>query len=252
MLMQRSRDLKVKALLTGLGCGVLLVSMAKASSEKESASQMVDSGTFTILVKGQPVASENFSVQQKSGASTIKSQIKESGGASQDSELQLTPTGEIIRYEWHELNPGKAQLVLVPNDQFLKETTIATPGDKPAELPFLLPASTAVLDNNFFVHRQVLAWRYLSQNCKPLAGKMQCAITPADFGAVVPQDHSSMRVTLELKGKESVAVHGTQRELMRVNLKTDTGEWSMWLDDGDHFKLIRISIAADNTEVVRD
>jgi hypothetical protein len=230
----------------------MLVSLAVASSEKEAPGQTVDSGTFTILVKGQPVASENFSVQQKAGASIIKSQIKEPGGASQESELQLTAVGEIIRYEWHETSPGKGQLVLVPNDQFLKETTTANPGDKPAELPFLLPASTAVLDNNFFVHRQVLAWRYLAQNCKPLNGKMQCATAPADFGAVVPQDHSSMRVTLELKGKESVGVHGTQRELMRVNLKSDTGDWSMWLDDGDHFKLIRILIAADNTEVVRD
>jgi hypothetical protein len=37
-----------------------------------------------------------------------------------------------------------------------------------------------------------------------------------------------------------------------VNLKSDTGDWSMWLDDLDHFKLIRILIAADSTEVVRD
>jgi len=246
--------LKLKAFIAGIGCGVLMVSLAGASSgkEKEAASQMVDSGTFTIMVKGQPVATENFSVQQKTGASTIKSEIKEPGGAAQNSELQLTATGELVRYEWHELSPGKSQLLLVPNDQFLKETTMANPGDKPAEVPFLLPSSTAVLDNNFFVHREVLAWRYLSSNCKPLAGKMQCATTPADFGAVVPQDHSSMRVTIELKGKETISIHGKQRELMRVNLKSDSGDWSLWVDDGDQFKLIRILIAADSTEVVRD
>jgi len=245
--------LKSKAFLTGLGCSLLLASLASAANKpKESLESMVDSGAFTILVKGQPVASETFTVQQKGGTSTIKSEMKASSGEAQNSELQMTSSGELVRYEWHELSPGKGQLLLVPNDQFLKETTTPNPGDKPAEMPFLLPSSTAVLDNNFFVHREVLAWRYLSSNCKPLAGKMQCATTPADFGAVVPQDHSSMRVSLELKGKETIPVHGTQRELMRVNLKSDTGDWSMWLDDSDHFKLIRILIAADNTEVVRD
>jgi hypothetical protein len=245
--------LKANALWLGLTCSVLVVSVAAASSDKEKdAAQAVDSGAFTILVKGQPVATESFSVQQRSSGSTIKSEIKDSAGTAQNSELQLTGTGELVRYEWHELNPGKSQLVLVPNDQFLKETTTNNPGDKPAEAPFLLPASTAVLDNNFFIHREVLAWRYLAANCKPLAGKMQCATTPADFGAIVPQDHSSMRVVLELKGKETVPVHGTQRELMRVNLKSDTGDWTMWLDDADHFKLVRILIAADSTEVLRD
>lgn len=245
--------MKAKVLWAGLGCAVLMVSIAAGSNkQKESADSTVDSGAFTILVKGEPVATETFSVQQKGGTSTTKSEIKEQGGAAQNSELQMTASGELVRYEWHETSPGKGQLLLVPNDQFLKETTTSNPGDKPAEVPFLLPASTAVLDNNFFVHREVLAWRYLSSNCKPLAGKMQCATTAADFGAVIPQDHSSMRVTLELKGKETIPVHGTQRELMRVNLKSDTGDWSMWLDDLDHFKLIRILIAADSTEVVRD
>ena len=245
--------MKANALWLGLSCSLLLVSLASASSDKEKdAAQAVDSGAFTILVKGQPVATESFSVQQRSSGSTIKSEIKDSAGTAQNSELQLTGTGELVRYEWHEVSPGKSQLVLVPNDQFLKETTTNNPGEKPAEAPFLLPASTAVLDNNFFIHREVLAWRYLAANCKPLADKMQCATTPADFGAIVPQDHSSMRVGLELKGKETVPVHGTQRELMRLNLKSDTGDWTMWLDDADHFKLVRILIAADSTEVVRD
>ena len=30
----------------------------------------------------------------------------------------------------------------------------------------------------------------------------------------------------------------------------DAGDWSMWLDD--QFKLVRILVASDNTEVVRD
>ena len=37
----------------------------------------------------------------------------------------------------------------------------ASGNGKPAEQPFLMPSTTAILDNNFFVHREVLAWRYL-------------------------------------------------------------------------------------------
>jgi hypothetical protein len=240
------------ALMVG-ACWMLWAAALTASGkDKDKADQMVDSGSFSVVVNGRTIATETFSVQQRPGGSTIKSEMKEASGATQNSELQLTAAGEVVRYEWREQSPGKSELLLVPNDQFLKESITNNPGDKPTEQPFLLPASTAVLDNNFFVHREVLAWRYLGSSCKTEAGKLQCATAPADFGAVIPQDRVSMRVTLELKGKEKLQVHGTQRELMRVNLKSDSGEWAMWLDDQDQFKLVRILIASDNTEIVRD
>ena len=245
--------MNVRTAMMVAGCWLLMTCMMNASGkEKEKADQTVDSGSFSVVSNGRVIATETFSVQQRSAGSIIKSEMKEVGGATQNSELQLTAAGEVVRYEWKEQSPGKSQLLLVPNDQFLKESITQNPGDKPTEQPFLLPASTAVLDNNFFVHREVLAWRYLGSNCKTVASKMQCATASADFGAVVPQDRASMRVTLELKGKEKVQIHGAERELMRVNLKSDSGEWAMWLDDNDQFKLIRILIPSDNTEIVRD
>lgn len=245
--------MKVRTVLIFLCClPMVMVAVPAGGKEKDPVGQMVDSGSFSVLVNGHSAATETFSVQQLSGGgSTIKSEMKEVGGASQTSELQLTAGGEIVRYEWREASPGKSQLVLVPNDQFLKETITTGPGGKSTDQPFLLPASTAVLDNNFFVHREVLAWRYLGTNCKSEGGKLQCSTASADFGAVVPQDQLSTRVSLELKGREKIQVHGAERELMRVNLKGDGGgEWALWLDD--QFKLVRIVIASQNTEVVRD
>ena len=61
-----------------------------------------------------------------------------------------------------------------------------------------------------------------------------------------------MHVRLELVGKEKIQVRGTDRELMRLNLKGDDFVWALWVDELDHFKLIRVAIPADNTEVVRD
>jgi len=84
----------------------------------------VDSGSFGVFINGRRVATETFSVRQPSaGSSTISSQLKdESGGAGQTSEMQITSTGALVRYEWHELSPGKSMLVVAPNNEFLLET----------------------------------------------------------------------------------------------------------------------------------
>lgn len=222
---------------------------------KEPASQPVDNGSFSVLVNGQKVASETFSVEQSTNGSTATSQLRDESSpdkASQSSKMQLTASGELIRYEWHESSPGKTQLEVVPNDQFLMERVTSNPGEKPAEQPFLLPASTVILDNNFFIHRELLTWRYLAQNCKQDSGKMQCIAGPISFGTIVPQDRTSMRVTLEPVGNEKVHIRGAERDLPRFNLKFEGGEWALWLDAADHYKLIKIAIPAEKTEVVRD
>ena len=61
-----------------------------------------------------------------------------------------------------------------------------------------------------------------------------------------------MSVTLEFIGREKVMLRGAERELNRIDLKSDSGDWSLWLDDQDnHFKLQRMT-SADKTEVIRD
>ena len=38
-----------------------------------------------------------------------------------------------------------------------------------------MPSTSAILDNNFFVHREVLAWRYLAiAPCKDENGHLKC------------------------------------------------------------------------------
>ena len=73
-----------------------------------------------------------------------------------------------------------------------------------------------------------------------------------EFGVLVPQDRTSMRVRLELAGREKVTIRGTERELLRLNLKGEAFAWTLWVDDKDQFKLMRVEIADDNTIVLRD
>jgi hypothetical protein len=139
-----------------------------------------------------------------------------------------------------------------PDNDFLEEKISATSSGKAAEQAFLLPSTSPILDNNFFIHREVLAWKYLNGICQPAGSDVKCKQEPADFGVLIPQDRFSMSVRLELVGKEKITIRGAERELMRLNLNGEDLQWNLWVDDRDHFKLIRVAIPADNTVVDRD
>ena len=237
------------AILAG---ATLLYAGDKKDKSKPVAGQKVDSGSFGVFVKGQRVITETFSVQQENDVSTVKSQLKEtgsSGSSGQKSELQMTGTGDLLRYQWSDSN---GSLEVTPNNDFLLEKITTASSAKPVEQPFLMPSTSAILDNNFFVHREVLAWRYLKTNCGNEGGEFRCKKEPLEFGVLVPQDRTSMRVRMELVGREKVTIRGTERELLRLNLLGENFAWSLWVDDKDQFKLMRVVIPDDNTEVVRD
>ena len=223
----------------------------KKDKQKPAVNMAVDSGSFGIFIKGRRVATETFTIGQQSGNSSIKSELKEAGGdsVSQKSDLEIGSTGDLLRYEWSQSSGGS--LSVFPNNDFLKEVITTSSSTKPAEQAFLLPTSSPILDNNFFVHREVLAWKYLAiAPCKDDGGHRHCE--PADFGALVPQDRTSMPIRMALEGKEKVTIRGTERELLRLSLHGEGFDWSLWVDENDHFKLIRVEIPADNTVVERD
>src|SRR5215469_1796560 len=228
---------------------------ANASDKKDQAksAKTIDSGSFGVFVKGQRVAAETFDIQQQNNTSSIKSQLKQVVGSdpvTQKSDLQISSSGELVSYNWSQSSGGS--LTVLPNNEFLIEKITTPSSSKPAEQPFLMPTTSVILDNNFFIHREVLIWRYLATNCKPENGSMKCKQEHGEFGVLVPQDQTSVRVRLELVGEEKVTIHGTERNLLRLNLKSDEFEWALWVDDRDQFKLMRVAIPADNSEVVRD
>jgi len=155
------------------------------------------------------------------------------------------------KYEWKEVSPGKARAVITPNDNLLVERSTNTPQDKEEEHPFLLPLSTSVLDDYFFIHREILVWKYLATGCRQDKGQVTCPQNQqVKFGAINPHQRSSLLVSMAFTGKEKTPVNGVERELNHFLLKSDAGDWSLWLDD--QFKLVRILVPGDNTEVVRD
>ncbi|HKU23145.1 MAG TPA: hypothetical protein VJQ50_19190 [Terriglobales bacterium] len=219
----------------------------------DSGRKVVDSGSFGIFRGGKRVATETFRIEQQPGGSTATFQLKMEDGSkepAQTSEMELSSTGALKRYEWHQLIPEKAEAIVTPNEPFLLERMVSAPNAKPIQQPFLVPPTTVILDNNFFAQRELLAWRYMADGCKPGAKGMECQLPPEKFGVLVPQGLTTITVTMESAGWEKVSIRGVERNLIRLNLKTDSGDWALWLDNT--YKLVRMVIAGQDTEVQRD
>jgi hypothetical protein len=247
------------ALALGTLCLLAASATAVAADKKDdkpvpAPTQMVDSGSFGVFMHGQRVATETFSIQQSGSGSSVVSRFKSDAGADkaeQTSEWQMGPGGELRKYEWKELIPGQSQAVVVASQDFLIERFKSGPQAKEQEQPFMLPATSSLLDDYFFVQREVLAWKYLATSCKQENGALQCPLKQrVPFGALNAHARSSVSVTIEFVGKEKVTIRGVEHELNRLDLNGESGNWALWFDD--QFKLQRILIASEYTEVVRD
>lgn len=234
--------------------GLLVFTTLSYAVPGHDAAEDVDSGKFAVLINGKRVATETFTIRQNSSGSEINSEFKSEGNgdtSDQSSELQLTTNGELKKYSWKEISPGKAHFTVSPNNDFLMERYSTGPDEKEAEQPFLLPNSTSMLDDYSFVQREVLAWRYFASGCRQDKGQLACPLHQKTmFGTINPHARSSAPVSLEFAGREQVALHGVEKELIRLNLKSDAGDWALWLDD--QLKLQRIVVPGENIEVIRD
>jgi len=222
--------------------------------EKEHEGKNVDSGAFGVFQNGHRVGTETFSIYQTSNGSVINSEFKTENTPPdvQTSEMQLTASGDVRRYEWKELSPEKGESVVLPNSDFLTQKWSTGPQEKEHEQPYLLPASTTILDDYFFVHREVLAWKFFGQACKQEKGQVpQCPLKQrVQFGTLNPHQHSSAPLSAEFLGREKLTLKNGQQELIRLELKNDAGTWQLWLDD--QFKVMRMAIVGENTVVDRD
>ncbi len=221
--------------------------------KEQSAGKTVDAGTFGIFINGQRVGSETFRIEQGRDKSVATAELKVEGAgqrADQTTQLELSPNGDLLRYEWKSVSPEKSQVIVEPSSEFLVEHVMPGGNDKPLDIPFLVPHSTLVLDDNSFVQREILLWRYLA-TCAPATGEKGCHLPKTDFGVLVPRQHVSMKVTLEYKGREKVQIRGSEQELDHFDLRYEDGTtWSLFIDQS--YKLMRIVIDADKTEIVRD
>lgn len=230
---------------------VLASCLPSWAASKKAAANVIDSGTFDILIGGKKVAVETFEITQQTESSLAKGTLKTEDGSkeSQSYELQMLPSGNLVKYAWSESGGSKGQSTIEPQNDFLVQHITSASLQKPVEQPYVLPPSTVVLDDYFFSHRELLLWRYLGTNCAKPTEK-GCPMPKTNFGAIVPRQRNSMSVSLEFKGREKLMLHGKEVELSRFLMHTESDDWSLWMDD--QYKLQRVVVDSDQTEVIRE
>lgn len=238
---------------------------AKGHPEQQADSGKVwDSGSFGVFINGQRVATEKFEIEQKEGSSLTISEFKMQRGkvkADQKAEMELGPSGNLLSYTWQATRPKKEETRVDIKDQLIVEHV--TPDDqKEVDIKHFLPASTVILDNNFFSQREVLLWHYLAM-CSRKSGDLECR--PATFAVLIPQQHVSLDATMRLLGQEKAAIGGVEQEFIKVELDMRTPQqvfwmnqkasnndmkWILWLDE--HYKIVKITVPGNNVQVLRD
>jgi len=263
---------KLAILLSAVLASSLSLTAADKTKEKDKGSSKVaDSGTFGIFMNGRRVGTETFNITETLNGerhpeySTATSEIKFDDGrykAAQTAEMQISASGELRSYFWHSTVPQKEEASVEPKDKLLVEHI--TPADqKKLDVPHMLPASTAILDDNFFSQREILLWWYLA-GCRRQDNGLVCG--PSKFVILVPRQHVSGNAVLELLGQDKVMVKGVERELNKVKLDTsgpqsltwlndqnresDAAQWVLWVDD--NYRVIKMTVAGSNVEIIRD
>jgi hypothetical protein len=267
------KAVKLAILLSAVLATSICLNAADQTKDKgKSSSKVADSGSFGIFMNGKRVGTETFNITETPNAdqarsySTASSEIKFDDGhfkATQTAEMQVTAKGELRSYNWHATVPQKEEASVEPKDEMLVEHI--TPADqKKLDVPHMLPLSTIILDDNFFSQREVLLWWYLANGCRRQDNALVCGT--GKFVILVPRQHLSGNATLELLGPGKVMIKGVERELNKVKLDmtgpqsltwlndqgrdSDSAQWVLWVDD--QYRVIKMTVAGTNVEVVRD
>lgn len=220
-----------------------------------SETTVVDSGSFGIIVNGKRVATETFRMEQRNSINKATSELKFDGSGApvtQNAEMEITSAGLLKKYTWKEIQPSKSQIVVEPDDQqFMLMHVSDGTSAAPKSSTHALSPSTSILDDNFFSQIQVLTWKYMAMGCRAAApGKQECRWAPLKLAVLNPHQEQSELVTMEYTGRQNIKVNGIAGQFNSFTLQAETGDWKLWFNDEN--KLVRVLIAAENTEVLRD
>jgi len=230
----------------------LFSSVSVLATPPKDSGKTVDAGTYSITVNGARVGSETFKIQDMGATNVTTSQIKITSGnkAEQSSVLTMTSAGDLVRYAWREVSPGKSETSVEVTEKAVMQHVVM-PGEKKAtDIPYMTPASTMVLDDNAFAHRQLLVWRFLRQSCGMTDGKQSCA--SGKLGVLVPAQHVIAVMNIDWVGIEKMQYKGAEKDVAHLKLTSDDLEWNIWVDPADSYKILRMNIPANKVEVTRD
>jgi hypothetical protein len=260
--MQSTRIIRARSYWAWIFAMALLLPTAAFASDKDkpkdkksAAAQVVDSGSFGIFLNGKRIGTEKFNIEQQTDLGIITAEIKVDDGASrseQSSEMRVSSDGKLKFYKWQATLPQREEATIEPKEDVLVEHAVFA-DQKKQDVPYIVPSSTVILDDNFFSQRELLIWRYLKRGgCAAKEdGQLYCG--PSHFGVLVPHQHMAANTIVELMGRDKITVKGVEKELNKFKIDADGVQWLIWMDDPENnYKVLKMSIPASNIDVVRD
>ena len=196
-----------------------------------------DKGAFRILVSGQQVGKEEFSIEPNgsdwTGHGNTELQSPK-GNTRVTGTLVVHPDGTPVHYEWSATGAKKASAT-ISFAGLTANVELHLGNARPFTQTFTFTAPlVVVLDDNLYYQYTFLARLYDWEK----KGEQS-------FSVLVPQELTPGTVNVDLLGPQ--VVNGTKVEELRV--KTEDNEIDLYLDGP---KLMRLVAPAANAEVIRE
>jgi hypothetical protein len=235
--MERMRNSHAKAVCTFLVvCGILI---APAVRSQKSPTNVLseDRGKLAIVVDGQTVGTEDFSIT-RSGDQWVARGTTEfhgQGGANKViGELHLNGAGAPLSYVWSTEGDKKASSTTTFDGLTAKISLDLGKGDPPYRQDFTFASPVVVLDNNLYDQYEILA-RIYDWSARGIQ----------NFAVLIPQEQSPGMITAESRGPATL--DGVRYEQLAVH--TPALELMLYLDSAH--RLMRLSVPAAKAEVRR-
>jgi hypothetical protein len=198
---------------------------------------VADKGAFKILVSGQQIGKEEFSIAPNGGdwsAHGITDIQSPKGNTHVTGSLVLHPDGVPVHYEWSTQGTKKASATIAFTG-VTANVELHLEGAKPFTQQFTFAAPlVVVLDDNLYYQYTFLARLYDWDK----KGEQS-------FAVLVPQEMTPGTVTVDSMGEQ--VVNGQKVQELRV--RTEDNEIDLFLDGP---KLVRLVAPAANAEIIRE
>jgi hypothetical protein len=236
--MERMRVSSSRIAISTLLLAAGILSAQPLLSQKTSGNVLSeDKGKLTIMVDGQTVGSEDFSIS-RNGAQWVArgtTDFRGQTGANKvTGELHLNNAGAPLSYIWSSEGDKKATSTTTFEGMTAKISLDVGKGGAPYRQDFTFSSPVVVLDNNLYHQYEILARIYDWG-----AGGVQ------NFAVLIPQEQSPGTITAESRG--SATLDGVRYEQLAVH--TPALELMLYLDSSH--RLMRLSVPAAKAEVRR-
>lgn len=227
-----------------LSAVVIALSWPGALEAQARPPQLLDEGSFTILVSGQRTGREQFSVQLSNDANgrTYALRSESSLGERRTAfRLETDSAGTPVKYSL-EVRQG-AEPVLKLGGQRVRGrfTTLARSTDGETAREYLLRPGAVVVEEEGVVQHALLILQPLR---KPDDAITHPSISPAS------NSQGAVRIVLE-SDNDSLVVAGVRRQAIRWRVVTLSSEVRLVWTDSD-FRLLKLLIPSRNIEARRD